>query len=82
MEEEKDKLKNYDFNFIKHTEENIDDLTLTQKILFFLKIIDDNKKNGKFTNNYADYLFTKFNDFEHKYEFISFIDTKRKHYPI
>ena len=82
VEEEKDKLKNYDFNFIKHTEENIDDLTLTQKILFFLKIIDDNKKNGKFTNNYADYLFTKFNDFEHKYEFISFIDTKRKHYPI
>ena len=46
VEEEKDKLKNYDFNFITHTEENIDDLTLTQKILFFMKIIDDNKKMG------------------------------------
>ena len=40
------------------------------------------KKKGNFTNNYADYLFTKFNEYEHKYEFISFIDTKRKHYPI
>ena len=82
VEEEKHKLENYDFNFIDHSEENITDLTLTQKILFFMKIIDDNKKSGKFTINYADYLFTKFNDFEHKYEFISFIDTKRKHYPI
>ena len=82
VKEEKEKLKNYEFHFITHTDEDISDYTLTEKILFYMKTIDDNKKKGNFTNNYADYLFTKFNEYEHKYEFISFIDTKRKHYPI
>ena len=82
VRKEKEILKNYEVHFITHSDEDNNDYTLTEKILFYMKTINDNKKNGNFTKNYADYLFIKFNDYEHKYEFISFIDTKRKHYPI
>ena len=75
IKEEKEKLKKYEFYFITHSDEDINDYTLTEKILFYLKKIDELKKEGNFTNNFADYLFTKFDDAEHKYEFVLFIDT-------
>ena len=81
-EKEKDILNNYNFAFVNITDKNTSDLTLTEIILYYMKIIDINKKNGTLTNNNANYLLTEFNNSNHKYEFISFLDTKRKHHPI
>ena len=82
IREEKEKLKNYEFHLINHSEEDIKTYTLTEKILYYMKVINTEKKEGNFTKNYADFLFTKFDNVTHKYEFVAFVDTKRKHYPI
>jgi hypothetical protein len=81
-EKQNEILKNFKFGSVEIFDKNITNLTSTELILGYLKIIDLNKKNGTLTNNYADYILTKFNNVEHKYEFVSFLDTKRKHSPI
>ena len=81
-EKQKDILKNFKFGSVEIFDKNSADLTISEIILYYLKVIDINKKNGTLVNNYADYLLTNFNNKNHQYEFISFLDTKRKHSPI
>ena len=81
-EKRKNTLNNYNFSFVNITNKNTSDLTQTEIILYYMKIININKKNGTLTNNNANFLLTEFNNIDHKYEFISFMDTKRKHHPI
>ena len=84
IDEEKqiDILKNIKFGSVEIFDKNSTNLTKAEIILYYLKVIDINKKNGTLVNNYADYLLTNFNNKEHQYEFISFLDNKRKHSPI
>ena len=88
FKEDREKLKKYEFIRMKNDEEednkkeNITDLTLTEIIIYYLEEIKNNQKKGKMTNNYVNFLFTNFNSSTHKYEFVLFVDTKRKHYPI
>ena len=78
-EKESEVLKNFKFGSVKIFDKNTNKLTFTEIILYYLKVIDYNRKNGTLINNYADYLLTEFNNNEHKYEFVSFLDNKRKH---
>ena len=84
IEEEKEKeiLNDFKFGTVKIFDENIEKFTPAELILYYMKVIDENKKNGNLTKNYADYLLTKFDNIGNKYEFIEFIDTRRKHHPI
>ena len=79
--EEKKKLKNYEFKYLKNFGGN-ENYTLSQNIIGFMNTIFRYTESQNISNNTASfYLITAEKDI-HQYEFATFISTRKSHSPI
>ena len=78
---EKERIKDYDLNYLKNFLGQNDYSTL-QNITAYLNSIYEFNKNRSITNNSACFYLIRADDYEHKYEFVSYISTIQRHSPI
>lgn len=78
---EKEKLKNYEFKYLKNVASK-DNFTLLQNIIAYMNTIYIYSDQENITNNTANFYLISNDKEAHQYEFVSFISTKQRHSPI
>ena len=78
---EKEKLKNYKFKYLKNIGSR-ENYTLLQNLVSYMVIINKYSKNQSIENNTASFYLISPDKINNKYEFVSFISSKKRHSPI